>query len=173
MLQAAIEAGISLPYYFDPGPDGSLGDVGWLVGARKRGLVPVLIYHGVLMTDLAREADFVLPGASSVEKDASYTNRQAASRVIAPPGQAMEDWQVLVNLGASLGVALPYTASAHARSDLAAVMHGSERYRDFAQMAFARPVSAQTWLQVSNPSERWKWDFLFQDLPPIKYAERE
>jgi predicted molibdopterin-dependent oxidoreductase YjgC len=69
----------------------------------------------VTLTDLAREADFVLPGASSVEKDASYTNRdgrvQAASRVIAPPGQAMEDWQVLVNLGASLGVALPYTAS--------------------------------------------------------------
>ena len=35
-------------------------------------------------------------------------------------------------------------------------------------MAFARPVSASNWLQASNPSERWKWDFLYQDLPPVK-----
>jgi hypothetical protein len=35
---------------------------------------------------------------------------------------------------------------------------------------FSRPVAARTWLQMSNPSERWKWDFLFQDLPPVKGA---
>jgi hypothetical protein len=35
-------------------------------------------------------------------------------------------------------------------------------------MVFSRPVAARTWLQASNPSERWKWDFLFQDLPPVK-----
>jgi len=29
-------------------------------------------------------------------------------------------------------------------------------------------VSARHWLQASNPSERWKWDFMFQDLPPVK-----
>ena len=38
------------------------------------------------------------------------------------------------------------------------------------QLAFARPVSAKHWLQASNPSERWKWDFMFQDLPPVKFA---
>ena len=26
----------------------------------------------------------------------------------------------------------------------------------------------ESWLQASNPSERWKWDFLYQDLPPVK-----
>ena len=29
-------------------------------------------------------------------------------------------------------------------------------------------VAAKTWLQTSNPSERWKWDHMFQDLPPVK-----
>ena len=29
-------------------------------------------------------------------------------------------------------------------------------------------MSAKHWLQASNPSERWKWDFMFQDLPPVK-----
>jgi hypothetical protein len=30
---------------------------------------------------------------------------------------------------------------------------------------------ARHWLHASNPSERWKWDFMFQDLPPIKFGE--
>ena len=29
-------------------------------------------------------------------------------------------------------------------------------------------MPARSWLQASNPSERWKWDFMYQDLPPVK-----
>jgi hypothetical protein len=39
-------------------------------------------------------------------------------------------------------------------------------------IAFARPVTAKHWLQASNPSERWKWDVMFQDLPPVKFEGR-
>ena len=57
----------------------------------------------MLFTRLARSADFVLPGASWVEKEASYTNDngrlQGTSRAMAPPGASMEDWQILVDLG--------------------------------------------------------------------------
>ena len=35
-------------------------------------------------------------------------------------------------------------------------------------MRFNTPVEARNWLQASNPSERWKWDFMYQDLPPVK-----
>ncbi len=35
-------------------------------------------------------------------------------------------------------------------------------------VAFYAQVAARTWLQASNPSERWKWDFMYQDLPPVK-----
>ena len=45
--------------------------------------------------------------------------------------------------------------------------HFQER-ADAHEIAFARAVSAANWLQASNPSERWKWDFLYQDLPPVK-----
>nr|MBP6716408.1 hypothetical protein [Acidobacteriota bacterium] len=44
-------------------------------------------------------------------------------------------------------------------------------YAALSTMTFARPVSAKSWLQASNPSERWKWDFMFQDLPPIKFGD--
>ena len=76
------------------------------------------------MTELARAADFVLPGASYVEKEASYTNQQGrlqgTSRAIPLPGEALEDWQILVNLGPALGVPFTYRAAADVRPDIAA-----------------------------------------------------
>ena len=44
-------------------------------------------------------------------------------------------------------------------------------YATLPGMTFARPVAARNWLQASNPSERLKWDFMFQDVPPIKFGE--
>ena len=41
-------------------------------------------------------------------------------------------------------------------------------YSDADKVPFTRPIPARNWLQASNPSERWKWDFLYQDLPPVK-----
>ena len=33
-------------------------------------------------------------------------------------------------------------------------------------------MTARHWLQASNPSERWKWDVMFQDLAPLKFEGR-
>ena len=35
-------------------------------------------------------------------------------------------------------------------------------------LTFNAAARGPHWLQASNPSERWKWDFMFQDLPPVK-----
>ena len=98
-LQRAVEDGkVSALYVFDPGPEGSLGAAQWILDARARGLLSLLVVQGVLLTDLARAADFVLPGASALEKDASYTNEhgrlQGTVQAIAAPGEALEDWQI-------------------------------------------------------------------------------
>jgi NADH-quinone oxidoreductase subunit G len=172
-LREAVEAGrVSALYVFDPGPDGSIGDTQWIVAARAAGKLPLLIVQGVLLNDLARVADFVLPGASYVEKEASYTNEQGqlqgASRAIAPPGDAMEDWQLLVNLGVALGVPFDYTDAAQVRGEIAHRMPGIAGLDGITTIAFGRPAAASHWLQNSNPSERWKWDVMFQDLPPVK-----
>ena len=163
-------------YVFDPGPAGSLGDVSWIIDAKRAGKIGTLIVHGPLMSDLAKAADVVLPGASWVEKDATYVNQQGmvqgAARVIAPPGDAQEDWQVFVNVGLALGAAVTYADSSQIRSALSAAFKDNERYAGLDSIAFARPVPARTWLQASNPSERWKWDLMFQDLPPVKFEGR-
>ena len=170
-----VERGaVPLLYVFDPAQSGYIGDVSWIVEARRSGKLPRLIVQGVLMSDLTAVADVVLPGAAWVEKDASYINQdgrlQAAARAIAPPGEAQEDWQVFVNVGLALGLPMTHTSSQDVRAEIAAAMSQNERYAELAQLGFARPVAAKHWLQASNPSERWKWDFMFQDLPPIKFA---
>jgi NADH-quinone oxidoreductase subunit G len=172
-LREAVEAGrVTALYVFDPGPPGSLGDTQWIVDARHRGSLGMLVVQGVLMTDLARAADFVLPGASYVEKEASYTNQkgrlQATSRAFAPAADAMDDWEIIVNAGLALGVTFDYTSAAHIRADIAARFPNAPELHGLTTLAFSRPMEARNWLQASNPSERWKWDFMYQDLPPVK-----
>jgi NADH-quinone oxidoreductase subunit G len=171
-LRAAVEGGrVRALYVIDPGPDGSMGDLSWIVAARRSGTLPLLVVQGVVMTELAAAADFVLAGAAYVEKDAIYTNEtghvQAVSRAIAPPGEALEDWQILVNVAHSLGLSLPYKSSNDVRRAIAAALPGTP-YADAERLVFTRPIPARHWLQASNPSERWKWDFMYQDLPPVK-----
>ncbi|MGH9348575.1 MAG: molybdopterin-dependent oxidoreductase, partial [Vicinamibacterales bacterium] len=171
-LRTAVGAGrVKAVYVLDPGPQGSLGDVSWLIDARRSGRLPLLIVQGVLMSPLAAEADFVLPGAAYVEKDAIYTNDQgrvqAASLAIVPPGEAREDWEILTKVARGLGVALPYKTGSDVRRALAAAMPGTP-YEAADRIVFTRPLPARHWLHASNPSERWKWDFMFQDLPPVK-----
>jgi NADH-quinone oxidoreductase subunit G len=175
-FRSEVEAGrVRSVYVFDPGPDGSLGDVSWIIEARRAGKLSLLIVHGVLMTELAKAADIVLPGAAWVEKDASYVNAQGrlqnASRVLVPPGDAQDDWQVFVHVGLALGAPVTYSTSEEVRTELAATMRENPAYAGLASMEFARPLSARHWLQTSNPSERWKWDFMFQDLPPVKFPD--
>ena len=175
-LRKAVEDGsVGALYVFDPGPDGSIGEVDWIIQARKTGALPVLIVQGVLMSALASAADVLLPGSAWVEKQATYTNDQGrvqgAARVIEPPGDAREDWDVFVNVGAAFSAGLTYASAAAVRADVAAALAGNPTYAGLPNLAFSVPVSGRSWLQASNPSERWKWDFMFQDLPPVKFDE--
>ena len=81
---------------------------------------------------------------------------------------ALEDWQILVSLGAALGVTLAYQSAADVRRDIASRFSSVEGLQGLPAMRFNTPVEARNWLQASNPSERWKWDFMYQDLPPVK-----
>ena len=126
----------------------------------------------MLAGPLAAAADVVLPGAAWVEKDGCFTNDQghvqAASKAIVTPGEAVEDWQVLTSVAAALGLPFAYASPAAVRVDVAQSLAGQSEYEGLGAKTFNRPVSAETWLQASNPSERWKWDVMYQDLPPVK-----
>jgi NADH-quinone oxidoreductase subunit G len=175
-LRSAVEAGdVKVLYVFDPGPDGSLGDTEWILSAKRDGRIDTLIVQAVLRTPLAEAADILLAGSAFVEKDATYTNMtghvQGGSRAIEPPGDAGEDWQILAKLGAVFGVNLSYASGQAVREAIAESLSAMPAYAGLGAMVFNRPVAARHWLSASNPSERWKWDFMFQDLPPVKFGE--
>ena len=117
---------------------------------------------------------FVLPGACFAEKDATYTNWQgrvqATAQAIVPPGEAQEDWRIFMRVAGALGTPIDVTTAEGIREAVANGLTTMPGYEALLTMTFKRPVPQRTWLQTSNPSERWKWDFMFQDLPPIKFG---
>jgi NADH-quinone oxidoreductase subunit G len=175
-LRDAIAAGrVSALYVVDPGPAGSLGDMVWLIEARRAGRLPFLLVQGVVETDLTRAADVVLPGSAWLEKDACYTNMpgrlQTTARAVLPPGEAREDWAILAEVAAVLGAPLGYDSAQDLRRGIASVLPDEPALQGIASAAFARPAEPRHWLQASNPMERQKWDALFLDVQPFKFAD--
>ncbi|MFN8058492.1 MAG: 2Fe-2S iron-sulfur cluster-binding protein [Vicinamibacterales bacterium] len=169
------EGRVSTVYAFDPGPEGSMGDIEWLLEARATGKIKALIVQASAASALAESADIVLPGTSFLEKEAAYTNGQGVlqttARVIAPQGESQEDWRILARLAEELGKGLNLTSVAAVRGAVAAALGSEPVVAGIQGLVAATRQTAETWLQASNPSERWKWDLMFQDLAPVKFGE--
>merc|ERR1719335_2134464 len=71
-----------------------------------------VIYQGHHGDAGAQMADLVLPGAAYTEKSATYVNTegrvQRTARAVDPPGDAREDWSIVVALSNVAGKPLPY-----------------------------------------------------------------
>ncbi|HSR73027.1 MAG TPA: molybdopterin-dependent oxidoreductase, partial [Kiloniellales bacterium] len=71
-----------------------------------------VIYQGHHGDAGAHQADVILPGAASPEKNATYVNTegrvQLGRMAASPPGEAREDWTVLRALSEIVGRRLPY-----------------------------------------------------------------
>ena len=66
-----------------------------------------LVVQDIFFTETAQLADVVLPAASFAEKDGTFTNTerrvQRVRAAIAPPGDALPDWQIIAELARRLG----------------------------------------------------------------------
>ncbi len=82
-----------------------VGDAGWPLSTVQN--VKVLAVQSILPCPTSELADYVLPGASFAEKRGSMINGagrlQRLNKAIAVPGQAMDDFQILLQLKAALG----------------------------------------------------------------------
>jgi NADH-quinone oxidoreductase subunit G len=175
LKKAVGDGAVKVLYVFDPGPAGSIGDTTWIVEAKKAGRIGTLVVQGVLMTDLAAAADIVLPGAAFVEKDASFTNHQGrlqhTSRAFPAPGEALDDAAIVLKVARATGHDLGYTSGAAVRKAIGDLLPDEPGLAGIAEATFGEARAAKHWLQSSNASERVKWDTLFQDLPPVKFAD--
>jgi len=74
--------------------------------------VKFLIVQDMFLTETAKMASVVLPGASFVEKDGTFTNQegrvQRLRRFIQPQGDAKADWEIIAAVGAAIEPSFNY-----------------------------------------------------------------
>jgi formate dehydrogenase alpha subunit len=106
--------GLTLPEMLDAAGDGIRGlyimaensllsdpDINHTRAAIER--LDFLVVQDIFLTETARMADVVLPGASFAEKDGTFTNTDRRVRrvrqAVEPPGEARADWQIICEVG--------------------------------------------------------------------------
>jgi formate dehydrogenase major subunit len=87
--------------------------------------VEFLAVQDLFLTETARYADVVLPGASFAEKTGTFVNTerriQLAHQAIDPPGEARADWQILVDLSNRSGLRTPFTSPEDVMAEISAL----------------------------------------------------
>lgn len=73
----------------------------------------LLVVQDIFLTETARLADIVLPGASFAEKDGTFTNTerrvQKIRKAINPVGESMADWEITCEIARVMGYDMNYT----------------------------------------------------------------
>ncbi len=81
-----------------------------------------LVVQDIFMTDTARMADVVLPGAGFGEKEGTFTNQegrvQHVNRLIVPPGEARADWEIIASIGRALDRSFAYNSVDHIQTEI-------------------------------------------------------
>ncbi|MGQ0767200.1 MAG: formate dehydrogenase subunit alpha [Gemmatimonadota bacterium] len=84
-----------------------------------------LAVQDLFLTETARYADVVLPGASFAEKDGTFVNTerriQLATRAIEPPGNARGDLEIIIDLSQRIGLPTPFSDAAEVMDEIARV----------------------------------------------------
>jgi formate dehydrogenase major subunit len=110
MTQGALQKEIRGLYIFGENPVVSDPDSQHLIKGLKA--LDFLVVQDIFLTETARLADVVLPGASFAEKEGTFTNTerrvQRVRQAISPRGQSRPDWQIIADLSGRMGLPMTY-----------------------------------------------------------------
>ena len=85
-----------------------------------------LVVQDIFLTETAEFADVVLPASSYMEKEGTYTNTdrrvQIGRKVLEPPGEAREDWMIICDIAARIGLPMEYGSPREVFDEMAAIM---------------------------------------------------
>lgn len=84
-----------------------------------------LAVQDLFLTETARYADVVLPGASFAEKTGTFVNTerriQLAEKAVDPPGNSRGDLEIIIELSTRVGLPTPFKDSAEVMEEIARV----------------------------------------------------
>ncbi|HEX5415393.1 MAG TPA: NADH-quinone oxidoreductase subunit NuoG [Chloroflexota bacterium] len=82
-----------------------------------------LVVQDIFLTETAKLATVVLPGAAFAEKDGTYTNLerrvQRLKAAVLPPGEAKPDWAIIRDVANALGADFDYSTAADVLTEIA------------------------------------------------------
>ena len=147
--------------------------------------VECLVVQDLFMSETAKFAHLVLPGASFLEKDGTFTNLerriQRIRKAVDPPDGILPDWQVVCEVSQRMGYAMPYRHPSEIMEEIAKMtpMLGGVSYERLDQHAGLQwpvpsPSHAGTSLMHHETFPKGKARFVAVDyLPPGETASDE
>lgn len=125
-----------------------------------------VVYQGHHGDRGAHSADVVLPGATYLEKNATYVNMegrvQQTVQGVQPPGSAKEDWRIIAALAESLGHVLPYQSLGDLRKRMVRENMIFERVDDIASLPW-RPMPEMSSDIEAKPFKPAAWSYYMTD----------
>ncbi len=125
-IMDAVHAGqIQGMYVLGENPAMSDPDVGHAREALSK--LEHLVVQDIFLTETANYADVILPASAWLEKTGTVTNTnrqvQMGRPVLSPPGEAREDWWIIRELAARLGLEWTYTHPREVFEEMKLTMH--------------------------------------------------
>lgn len=121
MITAAEEGKIKALYVMGENPMVSDPDLNHVRKALTK--LELLVVQDLFLTETAAMAHYVLPGAAFAEKEGTFTNTerrvQRIRQAVPPPGNAKEDWRILVTLASYLGYPMSYESPEEIMEEIA------------------------------------------------------
>ena len=116
--------GLKIPEMWDAALEGRLNGL-WIIGydvaqtdpnlkkvREALGRLEFLVVQDLFMSETAQRAHLVIPGASFLEKDGTFTNLerriQRLRKAIEPPAGVLADWQVVCRVSTQMGYPMQY-----------------------------------------------------------------
>ena len=123
MFEAAHSKNLRALYVFGEDPVLTDADANHV----RKGLASLdfLVVQDIFMSETAKLADVVFPGASFAEKDGTFTNTerrvQKVNQAIKPIGKAKADWDIISQLATRMGYSFPYQSPAEIMLEVASM----------------------------------------------------
>jgi formate dehydrogenase alpha subunit len=121
MTEAADAEKIKAMYVMGENPMLSDPDINHTRKAFEK--LEFLVVQDIFMSETAELADVVLPASCFAEKDGTFTNTerrvQRVRKAVEPPGEAMEDWKIIMKLSNAFGYKMEYKSPADIMDEIA------------------------------------------------------
>jgi len=133
MMDAALTGQLKAMYIMGENPVIADPDQAHVLEALSA--LDFLVVQDIFMTETASLADVVLPAASFLEKDGTFTNTDRRIKrvrpVIASPGEALTDGEIVMRMSRLLGVEADFGSTSDVMDEMAMVtpQYGGVTYR--------------------------------------------